>query len=54
MNAEKSTFSLLPAPMQKEKVVKEDGRFLYYYTFAEAPRPPLTGGSDKPPEDADV
>ena len=41
--------------MQKEKVVKEDGRFLYYYSFEQDPPvPSLTGGRRTKPEDADV
>ncbi|MBV9849771.1 MAG: hypothetical protein JO250_08885 [Armatimonadetes bacterium] len=53
MNSENSAPE--PVPMTKEKTVKEDGRFLYYYSFPpEAPQPPDRGESEKKPEDADV
>ena len=41
--------------MTKEKVLKEDGRFLYYYSFTDAQnasRP--TAGREQKMEDADV
>jgi len=53
MNPEIST--PLPVPMEKEKTVKEDGRFLYYYSFpTDAPQPSVREESEKKPEDADV
>ena len=40
--------------MQKEKVVKEDGRFLYYYSFDQIPQSPTLTESETKPEDTDV
>ena len=39
--------------MKKEKIVKEDGRFLYYYSFADVPPPSVTREKENK-EDADV
>ena len=45
----------LPVPMEKEKTVKEDGRFLYYYTFPpEAPQPTTGADAEQNTEKADV
>jgi hypothetical protein len=50
MNSEASTPP--PVPMVKEATVKDDGRFLFYYTFPDTPR--SAGPGEKDPEDADV
>jgi hypothetical protein len=47
MNTEEQTLSTVP--MLKETTVKEDGRFLYYYTFSTS-----NLESKETPEDADV
>lgn len=54
MNTEKSL--PLPVPMVKEATVKDDGRFLFYYTFPAAdPHPAHAEDLDKTMmEDPDV
>ena len=54
MNAQNSSPTPAPVPMQKEKILKEDGRFLYYYSFPQeqgAERPAADGAKT---EDTDV
>ena len=33
MNAQNSSPTPPPVPVKKEKILKDDGRFLYYYAF---------------------
>ncbi len=54
MNAQSPSPIPPPAPMKKEKILKEDGRFLYYYSFDETPQPITPRESELKREDADV